>query len=256
MKYYEHLSKLQCFSKQDVVKLTGKESTARSMIFDYKQKGFIESVKHNLYVVISMDLKQPIASKYRIASSIKDGAYISHHTAFEYYGCANQVFHEVYVSGEKKFAKFEYDDITYRYIIPRLVTGIEAKEDNIRVTTIERTIIDSINDYDYLSGIEEVLRCIELIPYASDKKLLYYLHQYGKQVLYQKTGYILEHYKTQLRLSDDFFAECKKGIKNSVRYLYKGIKQSSNIYNKEWKLYVPKDLMQITTEGNIFDAPV
>ena len=256
MKYYEYLYKLQCFSKQDVIRFTGKESTARSLIYDYKQKGYIESVKHNMYVVISLESKQPVASRYKIASSITDGSYISHHTAFEYYGCANQVFHEVYVSGEKKFAKFEYDDVTYSYIAPRLMTGIEIKEDSIRVTSIERTIIDSINDFENISGIEELLRCIELVPYANEDKLLDYLEQYSKQVLFQKTGYILEHYKKQLRLSDEFFVACRNGVKDSIRYLYNDLKQFSNIYNKKWQLYVPDDLMQLTVEGGILDAPV
>ncbi len=254
MKYYADLSKLQCFSKANVEYLTGNESTAKSLMADYKRKGYIESVKRNLYAVISLETKQPIANRYKIASNIAKGSYVSHHTAFEYYGCANQVYYKAYVSGEKKFAEFEYDDIMYTYIAPRINVGVDTKENDIRVTSMERTIVDSINDFEKIAGLEELLHCLKLVPYANEEKLLHFLHQYKKQFLYQKTGYILEHYKKQLRLSDNFFLKCKENKKDSVRYLYNGLKYSSNVYKKDWKLVVPVDLMKMISKGGLYDA--
>jgi len=256
LKYYEELSKLQCFSKSDVVRLTGNKLAAKNLIANYKRKGYIESVKRNLYVTISFETNQPGANRYKIASSITKGAYVSHHTAFEYYGCANQVYYKVYTSGKKRFAEFEYDDITYAYIAPRIDVGVSIKEDDIRITSMERTIVDSINDFEKIAGIEELLRCLNLVPYANEDKLLYFLRQYNKQFLYQKTGYILEHYKEQLRLSDNFFLKCKENKKNSVRYLYNGLEHSSHVYKKDWKLVVPVDLMKMITKGGMYDATV
>jgi len=256
LKYYKELLKLQCFSRLDVEHITGSKDAANSVIANYKRKKYIDSVRRNLFVTLSLDINQPVASRYKIASSLRKDSYVSHHTAFEYYGCANQVFHEVYVSGERKFTRFEYDDITYTYIASRLKTGIEIKDNGIRVSSMERTIIDSINDYEKISGIEELLQCLELVPYANEGKLLNYLQQYDKQILYQKTGYILEHFKKQLRISDDFFTECRNNIEESVRYLYKDLMQSSGIFNSKWKLVVPNDLMQLTSKGDVLDAPV
>lgn len=256
LKYYEKLLKLQCFTKSDVEYLSGNEAAAKSLITDYKRKGYIESVKRNLYATISLETNQPVANRYKIASSITKGAYVSHHTAFEYYGCANQVYYKAYTSGEKRFAKFEYDGVTYAYIAPRIEVGIDTKENDIRVTSIERTIIDSINDFEKIAGLEELLRCLKLVPYANEEKLLYFLHQYNKQVLYQKTGYILEHYKKQLRLTDNFFITCKENKKSSVRYLYTGLENSPNLYEKDWKLVVPVDLMKMITKGGTYDATV
>lgn len=169
MKYYEELVDLQCFSRADVVTLTGNEHTADSLIIEYKRKGYIQSVRRNSYVTISMETKMPVANRYRIATNIMSGSYITHHSAFEYYGCANQVFHEVYVSGINKFAPFEYDDVFYRYIAPRIDVGIDGKADGIRVTDIERTLLDSINDFEKISGLEELLRCVEMIPYLDEE---------------------------------------------------------------------------------------
>ncbi|MCL2135800.1 MAG: hypothetical protein FWH37_09720 [Candidatus Bathyarchaeota archaeon] len=169
---------------------------------------------------------------------------MSHHTAFEYYGCANQVFNTTYVSGKTRFTPFEFDDINYKYIYPRLTVGIVENTDGVRTTDMERTILDSINDFEKITGIGELLRCLELIPYANENKLLHYLKLYNKQILYQKTGYILSYFKDTLRLSDKFFEKCKQAIGKSTRYLYIGIATENKVmFDKYWQLFVPKNLI-------------
>ena len=161
MKYYKELMELQCFTRADAERITGNAKTADSLLTNYQKKGYIEAVKRNLYVVVSMETGQAAPNRYRIASHITDGAYISHHSAFEYYGYANQVFYEVYVSGDKRFTPFEYDDVVYRHIAPRMSVGVQEKPDGVRVTDIERTVLDSINDFEKIAGLEELLRCLD-----------------------------------------------------------------------------------------------
>ena len=245
MKYYKELLKMQCFTRADVERLTGSYGAANSVLSDYQKKGYISFVKRNLYVAVSMETGQAVANRYFIGSHITDDAYLSHHAAFEYYGCANQVYYEVYVSGEKRFAQFEYDGVTYRYIAPRSNDGVENKPDGVRVTDIERTVLDSINDFERIAGLEELLHCLELVPYLDEKKLLKYLEQHRKQILYQKTGYVLSHMKQSLRLSDQFFEICEGKVAKSVRYLYRGIEHESSIFDKRWQLFVPQNLMKL-----------
>ncbi|MCE5225020.1 MAG: hypothetical protein LLG05_04095 [Porphyromonadaceae bacterium] len=200
-------------------------------------------------MAISMETKGPVANRYLIATNILRDNYVSHHSAFEYYGYANQVFYEVYVSGGGRFVDFEYDNITYRYVAPRIGAGVILKNDGVRITDMERTILDGINDFEKIGGLEELLRCLELENYVKEDQLLLYLEAYGKQVLYQKTGYILEHFKKQLRISDGFFEICKSKLKSSVRYLYKGIEHAPNTFSKRWNLVVPQDLLKLLSKG-------
>lgn len=78
----------------------------------------------------------------------------------------------------------------------------------VRVMDQERAVVDYVNDFDHIGGIEELLRGLELITFLSEERLLKYLELYNKAVLYQKTGYILEHLKNGLELSDEFFDVC------------------------------------------------
>jgi len=97
------------------------------------------------------------------------------------------------------------------------------------------------------------LRCIELIPSIEESKLLSYLKSYNKQVLYQKTGYILQHFKDMLRLSEAFFIECAAHIGKSTRYL---TNDAECIYNSKWQLMVPNDLLKIINKGVEHDADI
>jgi predicted transcriptional regulator of viral defense system len=244
---YTQLVKLNTFTMDDVCKLVGNKKTASSLVLRLSKKGLLKKIRNNLYTCINIADGQPVATKYHIACAINNTAYLSHHSAFEYMGIANQVFYEIYVSSEKRFNNFEFNGITYKYVSSKVSTGvIEPKNtQGIRVTTLERTVVDSIKDFENIGGLEELLNCIDSIPYLNENELIKYLDAFNLQFLYQKTGFLLEHYKNQFQLSDNFISYCKNKIGKSTRYLTK----DSTKYLNEWRLVVPEYLFQITEQG-------
>ena len=249
MKYYEKMLDMGCFTKDDVVKLAGSEGAAHSLLYDYTRNRLIERVRRNLYAAVSLETKQPVANRYVIASHLAPDACVSHHSAFEVYGYANQVYYEVYVQTELRFTDFEYNGATYRRVSPRISDGVTKWNGNVRVTTPERTVIDSINDFEKIGGLEELLRCIELIPSLDPMMLLKYLDAYGNGFLYQKVGYILEQFQDTTGLPQDFFAECRSKCSQSKRYLYSGVQSDGAVYHEKWRLFAPPDLHTITNKG-------
>jgi predicted transcriptional regulator of viral defense system len=230
-------------------------NSANSLLSDYQKRGAIKIVRQNLYVAVDIYSDTIIPTRYEIASNIAEGAYITHHSAFEYYGYAKKTLETVYVSGKNRFNAFEFEGVDYKYFAERISDGVVETENGVRVTDIERTILDGINDFEKIAGLEELLRCIALIPYADENKLISYLKSYNKQVLWQKAGYVLSHFKDDLRLSDKFFTECETHIGKSVRYLYKGIQIEDNLYDKRWHLFVPQDLLWIINGKSLIKKP-
>ena len=247
MDLYKELAALRCFTHSDMVQLTGSESAAIWHIKSYLKKGYIERVRRNLYAVISMETEQPIPNRFQVASHITDDSVVSHHSAFEFYGYANQVFYEVYFSTERKVRPFDYDGLHYQPVLWRGNGSITEMNNRVRVTSLERTVIDSIADFTRIGSLEELLRCIALIPSLDEKKLLEVLGAYGRGQLYQKAGYILETYKDELSLSEMFFSECKKHLSSSKTYLFD--KQDDFVFHREWLLYAPNDLKKLVDKG-------
>ena len=256
MKHYERLLKMGCFTWGELCAAVGNPNAADSLARNYLKKGYIQSIKRGLYAAVDLAAGESAANKFRIAGKITPTSYVSHHAAFEYYGCANQVSYQVEVSSDTAFAPFGYAGITYAYIGSRIGEGVAKRHDNVRVTDPERTVLDGIHDFEKVMGLEELLRCLALVPAVKENKLLAYLDAYGKQVLYQKTGYILEHFRGMWNLSDGFFMACESRIGKSKRYLYKPPKHEKMGYNRRWHLVVPPDLMKITTKGANVDAEI
>lgn len=246
MKYYGDMLDKKCFSFKEAEQMVGGNcNTAKSLLRRYVKMGYIQQVKKNLYVAISMESGMPAATRYQIASRITPTSYVSHRSAFEYYGYTNQVSYEMNVSSDTEFGNLEYEGINYTYISSRLPEGI-VEHQGVRVTDLERTTVDYIGDFDHIGGLEELLRSLEMISFLSEEKLLGYLGLYGKAVLYQKAGYILEQFKDSLKLSDRFFEVCCLRKGKSKRYFTKSTNQNHMVYNSRWGLMVPEDLLHIS----------
>ncbi|MDP4277021.1 MAG: transcriptional regulator [Bacteroidota bacterium] len=249
MRYIEALHELRIFHKKDVVALIKNENAAKEILRRYKKQGLIAQVRRDLYVATDLASKISIASKFEIASHITPSSYLSYHAALEYHGIAHQVFFELYISSEESFNDFDYDGITYTFCRSQSEVGImiPLTDSLVKVTDLERTMLDCMNRIDLSGGLEELIQCFALITYINESKLMDYLHQFNKQFLYQKTGFILSYFQKEMKLSDSFFTVCKSKIGKSTRYLTDA--HESDSYFKEWRLCAPQNILSFLEQG-------
>lgn len=245
MKLYIEMMKKPVFTIEDVMKVCPNTGTAKNHIVKLVAGGYVERIRKNLYTCISPETDMPIADKYQIASAITKDSFVSHHSALEYYGLTNQVYYEVYVSSTTKFQEFEYSGCTYKCVPVKNTLGVVRPNmrNGVYVSGIERAVIESIKDIDRIAGVEEVIAAIELIPLLDENLLLNCLEKYNNQFLYQKTGFIMEHFINEITLSDFFFKICKEKSGKSKRYFSKDM--PCTIWNKEWQLMIPERLFEI-----------
>ena len=256
MDLYQEIAGRRCITRDDFKNLTGTDSAADWHIRTFLEKGYIERVRHDLYAVISLETGQPIANRFQIASAAAEDACVSHHSAFEYYGVANQVFYEVCFTSQKRLHDFYYDGYDYHCLPSRGTVGVVEDPTGVRVTSLERTVIDSIADFEKIGGLEELLRCLILVPTLVPDKLLEALELYHSGKLYQKTGYLLEAFQQEFRLPESFFATCEARSSNSKGYFSKNDRKDY-IMHKRWKLYAPADLTKIIDKGvDYLDAAI
>jgi predicted transcriptional regulator of viral defense system len=249
MAYIENLYKLKIFRKQDIVALTGSENAAKELLRQYKKQGLISQIRRDLYSANDLDTKTSLVSKFEIAGNITPTSYLSHHAAMEYYGVANQVFYEIYVSSVESFRNFDFEGITYTFCKSPTEMGVvnPVADSRVRITDLERTIIDCIHRINLCGGLEELVQCLSSITYVKETKLLECLAAFDKQILYQKTGFILSYFQKEMRLSDDFFSVCKSKIGKSTGYLTD--KTESDTYFKNWKLCAPENILAFLEQG-------
>lgn len=250
--YFHDLYKMKLFSLKDVASLTNNENTAKSLLSTGVKNGTICRVKMNLYAVTDMATLRCAANKYEIASHISEDACVAYHSAMEYHGHGHQLFNEVSVMTSYSFRPFEFEGITYIRRQGKIKEGVMVPLMNsmVRVTDLERTVVDCIDRIKYAGGIEELLNNLSAITYIDETKLLDYLEAYQKASLYQKTGYLLSMFKKQMRLSAGFFRQCKVHIGKSTRYLTDSTDDS--YYDAEWRLCVPKEMTTYLEKGGFY----
>lgn len=255
MNLYYELLQYPFFSMKEVNALYSSERTARAALGKLLKESMVLKIRNGLYTCVSGENGGPVANRFQIASAITPTSYVSHHTAFEYYGTADQVFYEVYVSSETRFHNFEFDGYTYHYVKGQLKEGIVSPEfgGGVRVTDKERTIADSIKDLNLIAGLEEVLTCVVSVNRIDEATMLKYLAGYDSAFLYQKIGFIFSKYQVELGISNEFIKICKDRSGNSKRYLTNGI--SNPGYSGEWKLVYPKNIKKMKN-GGIEDATI
>lgn len=253
MNLYFELSKEPVFTTEYVNQFYDNVESARSALKRLMKKKMIAKIRNNLYTCMSGETGAPIANRFQIGCMITKSAYISHHTAMEYHGISDQVYYDVYISSETRFQNFEFDGYTYKYIQTKTQTGVENVQysGGIRVTDLEKTLLDSVKDMDKISGIEEIIAFIQSIRKLDAKKLCQYIGEYQNQFLYQKTGYLLETYSQASGLTDEFYQICQENIGKSKRYLSNDL--YDGVYNAKWKMMVPDIKAYLKNGGDVVD---
>lgn len=208
------------------------------------KKGTIKQIKRGLYALVDKSTDEIYANKFQIASKLFEDSFFSYHEALEYYGLATQS----YVSS------FNYLSHTYTYDI--IFNGIvfsgkrnndreyiqdKMEEEGVRVVTLERAIVDSIDNLSLAGGLEEVEYALSNVHGLNIEIIKEILLKRDKAFLFQKVGYFFDkHFGNTIPSS--FYDLCLSKKSNKIRYL--NCYMSKAILNKKRNLMVEKEKLE------------
>lgn len=243
MKLLSFLHSKLVFTLYDVAQETGSMRSAQTLLMRYQKYGYVSKVRRGLYCVNNMATHLPEANKYQVASALTPTSYIAYHAAMEYHGLAHQVYYDVAVGGEQAFNSFEFDgnQFAYHHIATHVGVDTPIADRHVRVTNIERTVVDCIDRIDLSGGWEELTNALRSVQYLREENILAILTAYNKIALYKKVGFLFE--QLHMPVSSNLIDTCKQYAKGSVTYLTSD--GDSDTFNTTWRLYAPKKLLTI-----------
>ena len=235
------------FTAEDVSREIGNPRSAATMLWRYQRQGYISKVRRGLYCVNNMATQLPEANKFQIASAITSTSYVAYHAAMEYHGLAHQVYFDIVVGTEQTFKAFDFDNYHYASHLSAHSFEIETPlaDTHVRVTSVERTVLDCIDRIDLCGGWEELVNCLRSVTYLREERLKAIMEAYDKTALYKKVGFLFE--QLQLPVSQNFISDCRKYAKDSVMYLTSD--GTSDTFRASWRLYAPHDLLTINNQN-------
>lgn len=185
------------------------------------KNGNIKQIKKGLYALVDPSTGYIYATKFQIASKLFADSYFSYHDALEYYGLATQSFISFFTYlTHVRVNPMIFEGVTYCSKVSKCDLEIldHIKENGVRVVSLERAIVDSIDNYHLGGGLEEVEYALDACQKLNTDKVLALLIHYDKAFLYQKVGYLFEkHFGNEI--PDSFYEFCLSKIGSKKMYL-------------------------------------
>lgn len=198
----------QLFKIKDVKDLLAvKESAAANIVSRLNAKGIINRVKQGLYCIVPFDMGKetvyaPDANITAREISDNKGYYIAFASALQLHEMTTQPQLTNYTAvleqkPQVKAAGYEYKFVNLN---KKNFFGIEDfwidKQEKIKISDMEKTIIDCLNHPEYCGGISEAAKAIYIKKDSIKiEKLVDYAVKLDKGSICARLGYLLELYK-------------------------------------------------------------
>ncbi len=229
------------FKYEDIKEIYPNKDSFYSYLSRSLKKGTIKQVKKGLYALVDPSTGNIYANKFQIASHLFDDAYFSYHEALEYYGLATQSFVSRFTYITHAYVNdLDFEDVIYSS--KKSECNLEImdyiKENNVRVVSLERALIDSIDAPNYAGGLEEIELALDICRVPQIDKVIKMLEYYDKAFLYQKVGYLFEKYFGD-KIPGPFYKLCLSKAGNKIRYFEAKVGYAKFVL--KWRLMVPTE---------------
>jgi predicted transcriptional regulator of viral defense system len=195
------------FTNSDVTAITGLEAnSARSLVRKAEVRGLVTRLKPGLFVLVPPELGSAAefsGNPYLTARAMAGGAeyYISHSSAMELHRMVTQPQFTVFTSTPKRLRSRTILGTEFRLVFVKaehmfgVCTHWITKQDSVRISDLERTLIDGLRRPEYCGGIAEVAKGLWMLreDLRTSRAIDYALRLRVGSVI-RRLGYLLELY--------------------------------------------------------------
>ena len=224
----------------------------------HTKAGHLIHIRKFLYAVKPMITQDHWIDAYLLASKVTTDAIIAYHTALELHGVAYSTFTELTFLTTQRVHPFSYESQRFRAISqPKTLIndaqtqyGIEEIKRNgimIKVTGLERTIVDILDRTDLGGGWEEIWRSLDQITLIDTSKMVDYALLLKNSTTIAKVGYFLEQRPSYFPADSIQIDRLLPHIPKRPHYMNRSRREKGK-YIEKWRLIVPLELIKRTWE--------
>ena len=222
-------------------------------LLSYHHKaGSIINIRRHLYAsTVNVIGNNRYIDPYLIAAKAASDSIIAYHSALEFYGNAYTTFEELTYLSRFYKEPFVFQNLLFRGVRPPVkllhdnlvdIFVNEVVHDGIKlkITSIERTIVDIFDKPQLAGGWEEIWRSLEIVPIFDTEKLVEYALKLDKAATVAKVGYFLEMLPVNRQVEESILNKLAKKVPKCGYYIDKGKK--SKLF-KRWNILVPLEIV-------------
>ncbi len=235
---------------------SGSASTRRTLLAHYERRHRITRVRRGVYVVIpagSTPENAPV-DPYLVASRLAPDAVLAYHTALSFHGRAYSIsqrfeFLTATATRPLRFRSWQFRPVSFPRALRRTkkeTFGVQEAERAglpVRVTTLERALVDVLDRPDLGGGWEEIWRSLEAVEFFNLDQAIEYATILGNATTAAKVGFFLEQHRESLMVEEDHLARLTALRPKEPHYLERAAKTEQKLVAK-WNLVVPTALIE------------
>jgi predicted transcriptional regulator of viral defense system len=260
MKLNEFLSQHAVFTVDELDRFlsargSGKPNTRKSLLTYYRKQGRIIPVRRGLYATVPLggDPASSPVDPYLVAAKMTADAVLAYHTALEFHGKAYSVYTRLYyVSTSKSLPlKFQAHEFV-RAAVPHPlrakgkemfgITSYKRSGVELRVTNLERTLVDVLDRPDLTGSWEEIWRSLESVEFFDLDQIIEYVFLLENATTAAKVGFFLQQHRETLIVEDTHLNPLRKMRPRQPHYFIRG-KRKGCRWVKDWNLLVPVEIL-------------
>lgn len=236
---------------------TTRPESWRQQLSYHQKMGHLIHIRKFLYAVKPIFSQGDWVDPYLIASRATANAIIAYHTALELHGIAYTTFNEFTFLANRQASPFNYEGQHFRAVIqPKALIsnehinyGVEVMQRSglsIKLTCLERTVVDVLERPDLGGGWEEIWRSLDNITQLDTKQLIEYALLLNNATTIAKVGYFLEQRPPHFTLEKTRLEKLLAHIPKQPHYMSR--ESGKGKYIEKWQLIVPLAIINRTWE--------
>lgn len=256
MGYRKFLAKTPVFTYRDFVAFLDhdepRSSKARESLLRYlTKKDYLLRIRRGLYCVVpaGVDPSSCPVDPYLLVSMMTEDAVLAYHTALEFFGKSYSVHERFFYLTAHATRPFLFRSYQFRGVLfPKklrdkhqesfAVNVAERAGVNIRVTSLERTLVDVLDRPDLGGGWEEIWRSLESVEFFDLDQVTEYALLLENSTTIAKVGFFLEQHRDSLMVDDIHLQRLREHRPRKPHYVVRGGKGSGH-FMAGWNLVVP-----------------
>ena len=234
---------------------SGKPNTRKALLTYYRKQGRIIPVRRGLYAVVPFG-SSPDSSPvdiYLLAAKMAPDAVLGYHTALEFHGKAYSVYNRLHYLSTRRSLPIKFRSFEIRRVSVPQSLRVKGQEmfgvvrhkrsgSELRVTSLERTLVDVLDRPDLTGSWEEIWRSLESVEFFDIEQIVEYVLLLENATTAAKVGFFLEQHKESLMVDDVDLQLLRKLRPRQPHYLMRG-KRKGGRWVKEWNLMVPDEIL-------------
>jgi predicted transcriptional regulator of viral defense system len=232
--------------------------TRRNLLQYFRRRGAISPIRRGIYCSVppGSDQESYPVDGYLLASKLAEDAVLSYHAALELHGRSYSVQnHFPYLTKKHPAGRiFTFQGMEFRSVSPPAGLVRAGREDfgiiqidrlgqDVRVTSLERTLVDVIDRPKLSGGWEETWRSLETVPYFDIDQIVQYAILLGKRKTIAIVGLYLEQHAKELMVTETQLAILEKKRPAEPQYVTKPAFTERGKLVSRWNLVVPESII-------------